>query len=86
MLHHIVVTLLPLSGWGVTTHDLFSFYDCISWLYNVDGPLMVNEIISWASNKKERLFVLKVDFEKAFDSLNWKFLDHTMEPMGFSLK
>ncbi|GJY54252.1 ribonuclease H-like domain-containing protein [Tanacetum coccineum] len=36
----------------------------------VYGPLMVNEIISWASKKKERLFVLKVDFEKAFDSLN----------------
>ncbi|GJR19341.1 putative RNA-directed DNA polymerase, eukaryota, reverse transcriptase zinc-binding domain protein [Tanacetum coccineum] len=47
---------------------------------------MVNEIISWASTKKERLFVLKVDFEKAFDSLSWEFLDHTMEQMGFSIK
>nr|GEY49097.1 putative RNA-directed DNA polymerase, eukaryota, reverse transcriptase zinc-binding domain protein [Tanacetum cinerariifolium] len=47
---------------------------------------MVNEIISWASKKKERLFVLKVDFEKAFDSMNWNFLDHTMEQMGFSFK
>ncbi|GKC94258.1 putative RNA-directed DNA polymerase, eukaryota, reverse transcriptase zinc-binding domain protein [Tanacetum coccineum] len=52
----------------------------------IDGPLMVNEIISWANKKRERLFILKVDFEKAFDSLDWKFLDHTMEQMGFSIK
>nr|GEV58004.1 RNA-directed DNA polymerase, eukaryota, reverse transcriptase zinc-binding domain protein [Tanacetum cinerariifolium] len=50
----------------------------------IDGPLMVNEILAWASEKRERLFFLKVDFEKAFDSLDWKFLDHTMEQMGFS--
>ncbi|GKB75641.1 putative RNA-directed DNA polymerase, eukaryota, reverse transcriptase zinc-binding domain protein [Tanacetum coccineum] len=52
----------------------------------IDGPLMVNEIISWANKKRKRLFILKVDFEKAFDSLDWKFLDHTMEQMGFSIK
>ena len=47
---------------------------------------MVNEIISWASKKNERIFIMKVDFEKAFDSLNWSFLEHTMEQMGFSQK
>ncbi|GKC23726.1 putative RNA-directed DNA polymerase, eukaryota, reverse transcriptase zinc-binding domain protein [Tanacetum coccineum] len=52
----------------------------------IDGPLMVNEILAWASKKRERLFFLKVDFEKAFDSLDWKFLDHTMEQIGFSHK
>ncbi|GJY91591.1 putative RNA-directed DNA polymerase [Tanacetum coccineum] len=52
----------------------------------IDGPLMVNEILAWVSKKKETLFILKVDFEKAFDSLDWKFLDHTLEQMGFSQK
>nr|GEV35036.1 RNA-directed DNA polymerase, eukaryota, reverse transcriptase zinc-binding domain protein [Tanacetum cinerariifolium] len=52
----------------------------------IDGPLMMNEIISWASKKKECLFLFKVDFEKAFDSLDWKFLDRTMKQMGFSNK
>ncbi|GKF41979.1 putative RNA-directed DNA polymerase, eukaryota, reverse transcriptase zinc-binding domain protein, partial [Tanacetum coccineum] len=52
----------------------------------IDGPLMVNEILAWASKKRECLFFLKVDFEKAFDSLDWKFLDHTMEQMRFSHK
>ncbi|GKD36029.1 RNA-directed DNA polymerase, eukaryota, reverse transcriptase zinc-binding domain protein, partial [Tanacetum coccineum] len=52
----------------------------------IDGPLMVNEIISWATKHKERFFLLKVDFEKAFDSIDWNFLDHTMMQMGFSHK
>ncbi|GJR04155.1 putative RNA-directed DNA polymerase, eukaryota, reverse transcriptase zinc-binding domain protein [Tanacetum coccineum] len=50
----------------------------------IDGPLMVNEIISWASKRNERLFLFKVDFEKAFDSLDWNFLDNVMQQMGFS--
>nr|GEU39549.1 hypothetical protein [Tanacetum cinerariifolium] len=44
---------------------------------------------SWVTDpilKKERLFILKVDFDKAFDSLNWSFLDRGMYQMGFSLK
>ncbi|GKA91273.1 putative RNA-directed DNA polymerase [Tanacetum coccineum] len=52
----------------------------------IDGPLIDNEILAWATKKKERLFILKVDFEKAFDSLDWSFLDHVMCQMGFSSK
>ncbi|GKE24376.1 putative RNA-directed DNA polymerase, eukaryota, reverse transcriptase zinc-binding domain protein [Tanacetum coccineum] len=47
---------------------------------------MVNEIISWAKKKNESLFIFKVDFEKAFDLLDWKFLDNIMRQMGFSAK
>ncbi|GJY70863.1 putative RNA-directed DNA polymerase [Tanacetum coccineum] len=52
----------------------------------IDGPLIVDEIISWAKKYKKRLMFLKVDFEKAFDSLNWSFLFSIMEQMGFSRK
>ncbi|GJS31865.1 putative RNA-directed DNA polymerase, eukaryota, reverse transcriptase zinc-binding domain protein [Tanacetum coccineum] len=52
----------------------------------IDNPLTVNKIISWASKKKKRLFLLKVDFEKAFDSLDWGFLDNVMKQIGFSQK
>nr|GEU80731.1 hypothetical protein [Tanacetum cinerariifolium] len=52
----------------------------------IDGPLIVDEIISWAKKYKKRHMFLKVDFEKAFDSLNWSFLFSIMEQMGFSRK
>nr|GEV55001.1 cysteine-rich receptor-like protein kinase [Tanacetum cinerariifolium] len=52
----------------------------------IDGPLMINEIISWAKKERKRLFLFKVNFEKAFDSLNWNFLILVMSQMGFSLK
>ncbi|GJR33682.1 putative RNA-directed DNA polymerase, eukaryota, reverse transcriptase zinc-binding domain protein [Tanacetum coccineum] len=48
-----------------------------------DGPLLVNEIISWAKKHKKKLLLLKVDFEKAFDCLSWSFLDSIMMQMGF---
>ena len=48
-----------------------------------DGPLMVNEVISWAKRSKKKILLFKTDFEKAFDTLNWNFLDNCMEQMGF---
>lgn len=30
--------------------------------------------------------MFKVDLERAFDSLDWKFLEHTIKQMGFSPK
>nr|GEV94404.1 hypothetical protein [Tanacetum cinerariifolium] len=52
----------------------------------IDGPLVVDEIIAWAKKYKRRLMFLKVDFEKAFNSLSWSFLFSILEQMGFSSK
>ena len=52
----------------------------------IDGPLIFDEIIAWAKKHKNRVMFLKVDFEKAFDSLNWSFLYSIMTQMGFSVK
>nr|GEX56985.1 hypothetical protein [Tanacetum cinerariifolium] len=51
-----------------------------------DGPLIVEEILSWAKKQKKRFLFFKVDFEKTFDTLSWSFLDSIMSQMGFSSK
>ncbi|XP_021991171.1 uncharacterized protein LOC110887921 [Helianthus annuus] len=49
----------------------------------LDGPLIVSESVSWVKKNKGKLLVFKVDFEKAYDSINWKFLFKVMEFMSF---
>nr|KAJ0198799.1 hypothetical protein LSAT_V11C600337540 [Lactuca sativa] len=36
----------------------------------LDGPLMINELISWSKVAKRKILMFKVDFDKAFDSIN----------------
>nr|GEY36777.1 RNA-directed DNA polymerase, eukaryota, reverse transcriptase zinc-binding domain protein [Tanacetum cinerariifolium] len=49
----------------------------------LDGLLILNEVMNWYRKRKEKLMIFKVDFEKAFDSLRWDFLDTIMEKLGF---
>ncbi|CAL0325442.1 unnamed protein product [Lupinus luteus] len=52
--------------------------------YILDGVIIANEIIDEASRKKDgNCFIFKVDFEKAYDSVNWGFLLYMMDRMGF---
>nr|KAJ0222743.1 hypothetical protein LSAT_V11C200067800 [Lactuca sativa] len=44
----------------------------------LDAPLVINETVSWARQFKKKLFLLKIDFEKAFDCINWNYLDSVM--------
>nr|GEY48597.1 cysteine-rich receptor-like protein kinase [Tanacetum cinerariifolium] len=48
-----------------------------------DGPLILSEIIDWYKKRKKKLMLFKVDFEKAFDSVSWKYLDYMIHKMGF---
>lgn len=47
------------------------------------GSLLLNEIVSWAKKVKKKVLIFKVEFEKAFDSLSWEFLDSVMEQLEF---
>lgn len=50
----------------------------------LEGPLIINEICVWAKKKQKIRFLLfKVDFSKAFDSMNLGYLDSVMTQMGF---
>ncbi|GKC19904.1 RNA-directed DNA polymerase, eukaryota [Tanacetum coccineum] len=52
----------------------------------LDGSLAANEIVNFAKKEGIDLLLFKVDFEKAFDSVNWKFLMDTMAQMNFGPK
>ncbi|XP_057448644.1 uncharacterized protein LOC130740150 [Lotus japonicus] len=52
----------------------------------LDSVLIVNEIISEAKNKKIPSLVFKVDYEKAYDSVQWDFLLCMLQRMNFCNK
>nr|GEW76296.1 RNA-directed DNA polymerase, eukaryota [Tanacetum cinerariifolium] len=52
----------------------------------MDGPLILNEVISWCKARKEQLIMFKVDFQKAFDSVRWDHLDDILGKYGFGIK
>ncbi|GJW02619.1 RNA-directed DNA polymerase, eukaryota, reverse transcriptase zinc-binding domain protein [Tanacetum coccineum] len=52
----------------------------------MDGSLVLNELISWCKAKKEQCLLLKVDFQKAFDSVRWDHLDEILGKFGFGNK
>lgn len=52
----------------------------------LDGILIANEIVDWWKKTKRRGIILKLDFEKAYDSINWSFLPSVMKNFGFGAK
>jgi hypothetical protein len=51
----------------------------------VDGVVAVNEIIDFARKARKDCLIFKVDFEKAYDSVSWNFLEYMMRQLGFSV-
>jgi hypothetical protein len=52
----------------------------------VDGVVVVNEVIDCAKKHGKDCLILKVDFEKAYDSVDWGFLDFVLQKFGFCSK
>lgn len=48
----------------------------------VDGVLVVNEVVDLAKRSKRECLIFKVDFEKAYDSVDWGFLEYMMRRVG----
>jgi len=49
----------------------------------LDGILIANEVVGEACKMKKDLLLLKVDFEKASDFVDWGYLDDVMGRMAF---
>ena len=52
----------------------------------LDVVLIVNEVVDKKRRSREEGIVFKIDFEKAYDSVDWGFLDHILERKGFNTK
>ncbi|GJR68055.1 RNA-directed DNA polymerase, eukaryota [Tanacetum coccineum] len=52
----------------------------------LDGPFIINELLSWCKLKKKQAMLFKMDFAKAYDSIRWDFLDDILCSFGFGSK
>ena len=44
---------------------------------------MLHEIIHELQAKKMRAIIFKIDFEKAYDSISWNFVEEVLKKKGF---
>ncbi|RVW68278.1 hypothetical protein CK203_063588 [Vitis vinifera] len=58
----------------------------IAWETHFGCLLIANEVVDEKRRSGEEGVVFKIDFEKAYDHVDWGFLDHVLERKGFSPK
>nr|GEV73123.1 RNA-directed DNA polymerase, eukaryota [Tanacetum cinerariifolium] len=52
----------------------------------LDGPFIINDLLSWCKHNNKQTIVFKVDFAKAYDSVRWDYLDDVLRSFGFGSK
>ncbi|RVW99862.1 Transposon TX1 uncharacterized 149 kDa protein [Vitis vinifera] len=52
----------------------------------LDAVLIANEVVDEKRRSGEEGIVFKIDFEKAYDHVDWGFLDHVLQRKGFNQK
>ncbi|GJZ11817.1 putative RNA-directed DNA polymerase, eukaryota, reverse transcriptase zinc-binding domain protein [Tanacetum coccineum] len=83
------ITLVPKCDDPLVLNDYMPI-SLIGCQYKIIAMILANRlgkvIASVSKMYKRKLFLLKVDFEKAFDTLSWSFLESVMCQTGFNLK
>lgn len=51
--------------------------------YIIEGPVALQEIVHELKHTKQRAIILKQDFEKAYDRVNWEFIHEVLYRKGF---
>ena len=49
----------------------------------IDNVFLAFETMDWAVESQQPMVMLLLDFEKAYDRVEWKFLEGTMQALGF---
>ena len=52
----------------------------------LDGALIACEAVQWLQIKRRSVALLKLDFRKVYNSIQWTFVDHVLERIGFGSK
>ncbi|GJU58913.1 RNA-directed DNA polymerase, eukaryota [Tanacetum coccineum] len=52
----------------------------------LNGPFILNKLLSWFKYHKTKAMIFKVDFEKVFYSVRWDYLDDILNNFGFGSK
>ena len=52
----------------------------------LDGALISNEVVGWLKKTRRTGILLKLDFEKAYDSVEWASIDIVLKEMGFGVR
>jgi hypothetical protein len=52
--------------------------------YILNNVFLAYEAMEYAKESSQDLIILMIDFEKAYDRINWSFLKATMLKLGFS--
>jgi hypothetical protein len=51
----------------------------------LDGVFLLNEYVDYAKRSRKGCLLVKVDFEKVYDSVSWMFLEYMMGKMDLDL-
>lgn len=48
----------------------------------LDEVVIIDEVVDWAKRRNRKGIVFKIDFEKAYDSVKWSFIEYMMRRFG----